>query len=174
MRKFFAASVSCCKYLVLAASVGTVAETCLSADTYPKLSDRPVGSTSPLARAADSVTGQALPAPVVLAYSDLTPVRVKMVNLLPYERAALDSSGKVIARNRDTFLPVDESRDGAGLTPAGDKYPQNRVALHLHGGKSPWVSDGSPHQLVIAAGDRFMNAFDMPYPGDGAQTFSRC
>jgi FtsP/CotA-like multicopper oxidase with cupredoxin domain/fibronectin type 3 domain-containing protein len=76
------------------------------------------------------------------------------------------------------FLPVDESLAGAGLTPAGDKYPQNRVAFHLHGGDSPWISDGTPHQWVTAVGDsspykagnRFMNTPDMPFPGDGAQT----
>jgi FtsP/CotA-like multicopper oxidase with cupredoxin domain len=115
--------------------------------------------------------------PIILTMSG-TPVRVKMVNFLPTERATLDASGQVTARNGDMFLPVDESLAGAGLTPAGDKYPQNRVAFHLHGGDSPWTSDGTPHQWITAtgdsspykSGDRFMNTPDMPYPGDGAQT----
>jgi FtsP/CotA-like multicopper oxidase with cupredoxin domain len=176
---------------------------------YPKLSERPAGSSNPPAKAVDALTGQILPAPVALTYPDGkaitwpgtqaeqvygydnphylgpiiltmsgTPVRVKMVNFLPTGAATLDASGKVIARNGDMFLPVDESLAGAGLTPAGDKYPQNRVAFHLHGGDSPWISDGTPHQWVTAAGDpspyktgnRFMNVPDMPFPGDGAQT----
>jgi FtsP/CotA-like multicopper oxidase with cupredoxin domain len=109
--------------------------------------------------------------PIILTTTG-TPVRVKMVNFLPTGR------GTASARNGDMFLPVDESLAGAGLAPGGDKYPQNRVAFHLHGGDSPWISDGTPHQWIAAAGDstpfkkgdRFMNAPDMPYPGDGAQT----
>jgi FtsP/CotA-like multicopper oxidase with cupredoxin domain len=115
--------------------------------------------------------------PIILTFTG-TPVRTQMVNFLPTGRATLDANGKVIARNGDMFLPVDESLAGAGLTPAGDKYPQNRVAFHLHGGDSPWISDGTPHQWVTAVGDtspykagnRFMNTPDMPFPGDGAQT----
>jgi FtsP/CotA-like multicopper oxidase with cupredoxin domain len=182
---------------------------------YPKLSERPVGSTNPPVKAVDSLTGQTLGAPVALNYPNGTPitwpgtktaanpsgeqvygydnphylgpiiltmsgtpVRVKMVNFLPTERATLDASGHVTARNGDMFLPTDESLAGAGMTPAGVKYPQNRVAFHLHGGDSPWISDGTPHQWIAAAGDsspyrhgdRFMNTPDMPYPDEGAQT----
>jgi FtsP/CotA-like multicopper oxidase with cupredoxin domain len=115
--------------------------------------------------------------PVILTMTG-TPVRTQMVNLLPTGRATLDASGKVIARNGDMFLPVDETLGGAGLTIAGDKYPQNRVAFHLHGGDSPWISDGTPHQWIAPgadstpykAGNRAMNVPDMPYPGKGSLT----
>jgi FtsP/CotA-like multicopper oxidase with cupredoxin domain len=116
--------------------------------------------------------------PIILTLTGV-PVRTKMVNFLPTGRATLNATTKAVtARNGDMFLPVDETLAGAGVTPAGDKYPQNRVAFHLHGGDSPWISDGTPHQWVTAVGDpspykagnRFMNAPDMPFPGDGAQT----
>jgi FtsP/CotA-like multicopper oxidase with cupredoxin domain len=118
--------------------------------------------------------------PTILTMSG-TPVRAQMVNLLPTGRATPDNNGSVIARNGDIFLPVDESLGGAGLapTPAGapaDKYPQNRAAFHLHGGDSPWISDGTPHQWITPAADpspykagsRVMNAPDMPFPGEGS------
>ena len=111
-----------------------------------------------------------------------TPVRAQMVNLLPPGRATRDANGQVTARNGDIFLPVDESLGGAGLAPATgttpDKYPQNRASFHLHGGDSPWISDGTPHQWITPAadpspyksGNRQMNVPDMPFPGEGALT----
>lgn len=90
-----------------------------------------------------------------------TAVRIKMMNFLPTGAAG------------EHFLPVDQ-----GLPGAENKYPQNRVAIHLHGGDSPWISDGTPHQWFGAVGDanlnkkgdRLTNVPDMPDPGDGAQT----
>lgn len=115
--------------------------------------------------------------PIILTMTG-TPVRTKMVNFLPTERATLDSNGKVIARNGDMFLPADDLLTGHGATPTGDRYPENRVSFHLHGGDSPWISDGTPHQWVTAAGDsspyktgdRLTNVPDMPAPGDGGET----
>ncbi len=119
--------------------------------------------------------------PTLMTHSG-TPVRAQMVNLLPPGRATRDAQGKVTARNGDIFLPVDESLGGAGLAPTGgatpDKYPQNRVSFHLHGGDSPWISDGTPHQWITPAadpspyksGNRQMNVPDMPFPGEGALT----
>jgi FtsP/CotA-like multicopper oxidase with cupredoxin domain len=124
--------------------------------------------------------------PIIIT-SKGTPVRVKFVNFLPNGTATTTttvSNGittkNVTARNGDMFLPTDESLAGAGLSADNtNKYPQNRVSFHLHGGDSPWISDGTPHQWIAASGenlpperqhgDRFMNAPDMPYPGDGAQ-----
>ncbi|MEI8170071.1 MAG: multicopper oxidase domain-containing protein [Rhodoferax sp.] len=108
-----------------------------------------------------------------------TPVRIKMMNFLPTGRATLDANGKVTARNGDIFLPVDESLPGAGTSPtAGEPFPQNRVAIHMHGGDSPWISDGTPHQWFTAAGDASpfkrganqVNVPDMADPGEGGAT----
>ncbi|WP_418606080.1 hypothetical protein [Georgenia sp. SUBG003] len=30
----------------------------------------------------------------------------------------------------------------------GHCYPENRATLHLHGGITPWISDGTPHQWI--------------------------
>ncbi len=130
--------------------------------------------------------------PVIITMKG-APVRVKFVNFLPNGSATTNTvvnangstTKNVIARNGDMFLPTDqslagvqnESKDVNG-NPVVSEYPQNRVAFHLHGGDSPWISDGTPHQWIAASneksanqhGDRFMNTPDMPYPGDGAQT----
>ena len=58
-------------------------------------------------------------------------------------------------------------------------YTQNRATLHLHGGRTPWISDGTPHQWITPAGENtpypkgvsVSNVPDMPDPGDGSQTF---
>jgi FtsP/CotA-like multicopper oxidase with cupredoxin domain len=34
-----------------------------------------------------------------------------------------------------------------------ESYSQNRATLHLHGGNTPWISDGTPHQWITPAGE---------------------
>ena len=97
------------------------------------------------------------------------PVRVKFINMLP-----TGSGGNL-------FLPVDPTLMGAGTGPNGGstKYTQNRTSLHLHGGFTPWISDGTPHQWITPAGENtpypkgvsVQNVPDMPDPGPGAMTF---
>ena len=56
---------------------------------------------------------------------------------------------------------------------------ENRATLHLHGGRTPWISDGTPHQWITPAGENtsypkgvsVQNVPDMPDPGPGSQTF---
>ncbi len=98
------------------------------------------------------------------------PVRVVFRNLLP------------TAKDGDLFLPVDSSMMGSGMGPDGMPpatndgtvtdgirnpactvtgatgkndmcFKDNRATLHLHGGMSPWISDGTPHQWITPAGD---------------------
>jgi hypothetical protein len=74
------------------------------------------------------------------------------------------------------------------MGPDGTIYPQNRATLHLHGGNTPWISDGTPHQWITPPGEpaslkkglSFANAPDMvgagmpvpaPSDGDGLATF---
>ncbi|WP_379969305.1 fibronectin type III domain-containing protein [Ectobacillus sp. sgz5001026] len=105
--------------------------------------------------------------PTIIAHKD-RPVRVKFTNKLP-----TGSGG-------DLFLPVDTSLMGAGMGPDGKSmYTQNRATLHLHGGITPWISDGTPHQWITPAGENtpypkgvsVKNVPDMPDPGDGSMTF---
>ena len=68
---------------------------------------------------------------------------------------------------------------GAGNGPDGTPYSDNRATLHLHGGNTPWISDGTPHQWTAPAGETTnfpkgistQNVPDMPTPGDGEMTF---
>ncbi len=95
--------------------------------------------------------------PVIQSVKD-TPTRVKFYNLLPVGRAATvtnpDGSVTVTQRNGDLFLPVDPSIVGAGFGPDGlTTYTQNRTNIHLHGGDSPWISDGGPHTWITPAGE---------------------
>jgi FtsP/CotA-like multicopper oxidase with cupredoxin domain len=110
--------------------------------------------------------------PTIIATKN-KPVRIKFYNLLP---TGIDG---------DLFLPVDTTVMGAGMGPefdmseedylnpmcgmaydeTGDRiaknedcYAENRATLHLHGGITPWISDGTPHQWITPAGE------DTSYP----------
>ncbi len=123
--------------------------------------------------------------PLILSQKD-RPVRVKFINKLPRGSAG------------NLSIPTDTSVMGAGPGPnaawgsAGpdilckadpvsgaipyDCFTQNRATLHLHGGLTPWISDGTPHQWITPAGEltpyvkgvSLYNVPDMPNPGDGA------
>jgi FtsP/CotA-like multicopper oxidase with cupredoxin domain len=122
-----------------------------------------------------------------------------VTNLLPVGRA--ETVGGVFKRNGDLFLPVDKTLVGTGVGPDGKTYyTENRASVHLHGGDTPWISDGTPYQWFAPAGEadtsvptsvvnelnanggllpigHFLkgasakNVPDMPDPGPGAQTF---
>jgi len=109
--------------------------------------------------------------PTIFATKD-RPVRVKFTNKL-----ATGEGG-------DLFIPVDTTYMGAGYGPLGmmmgdPMYTENRASVHLHGGKTVWISDGTPHQWITPAGEdtpypegvSVHNVPDMPDPGDGSMTF---
>jgi FtsP/CotA-like multicopper oxidase with cupredoxin domain len=105
--------------------------------------------------------------PLIIAQKDRA-VRVKFTNSI-----ATGSAG-------DIFLPVDTTLMGAGMGPVmGESYTQNRAVIHLHGGVTPWISDGTPHQWITPAGEStsypkgvsMVNVPDMPDPGAGSQTY---
>ena len=58
-------------------------------------------------------------------------------------------------------------------------FKDNRAEVHMHGGNTPWISDGTPHQWITPAdeatpwpqGVSVRNVPDMADPGPGAQTF---
>lgn len=84
-----------------------------------------------------------------------TPVLLTVTNLLP---------------NRH-ILPVDPSiMAGPNGLMVGD-LPTNRIATHLHGGSTPWFSDGTPFQWFTPTGrhgETFMNVPGFPaLPGTG-------
>ena len=98
--------------------------------------------------------------PLIIANRDI-PVRIKFFNELGTSPGA-----------GDLPLPVDTTVMGAGMGPfpAGCYlnnppncviYTQNRADIHLHGGLTPWISDGTPHQWVTPA--TLANATTYPY-----------
>jgi FtsP/CotA-like multicopper oxidase with cupredoxin domain len=100
------------------------------------------------------------------------PVRILFRNKLP------------IGAEGNLFLPADTTMMGAGMGPdmggmketdssnvydgvrnpmcgkPGAKdmacYTENRATLHLHGGITPWISDGTPHQWTVPPGESTM------------------
>jgi FtsP/CotA-like multicopper oxidase with cupredoxin domain len=118
--------------------------------------------------------------PTIIAQRNV-PTRVKFTNYLPTGVAG------------DLFIPVDTSVMGAGGGPkdlSGNPcdpatsalcatYSENRATLHLHGGVTPWISDGTPDQWITPAGEStqypvgvsVVNVPDMPDPGPGSETF---
>ena len=108
--------------------------------------------------------------PIIQANKD-RPVRIVFYNLLP------------TGADGDLFLPVDTTFMGSGMGPMDMAEPvdqgsvldgvrnptcgepnlsmmgrmkcfaQNRATLHLHGGITPWISDGTPHQWITPANE---------------------
>jgi FtsP/CotA-like multicopper oxidase with cupredoxin domain len=108
--------------------------------------------------------------PVIAATKD-KPVRIVFRNLLP------------TGDGGDLFLPVDSTMMGSGMNSMNEPYDptptvggtvmdmvrnpmctdeksmgdmcftKNRATLHLHGGNTPWISDGTPHQWITPAGE---------------------
>jgi FtsP/CotA-like multicopper oxidase with cupredoxin domain len=107
--------------------------------------------------------------PIIIASRD-RPVRIKFTNLLP-----------TTASGGDLFLPNDTTVMGSGTGPNGgvENYPDNRGTIHLHGGVTPWVSDGTPHQWVAPLlettsypeGVSTQDVPDMPLQPGGSMTF---
>jgi FtsP/CotA-like multicopper oxidase with cupredoxin domain len=123
----------------------------------------------------NTVTPPAAPSylgPVIVATKD-RPTRIKFTNNLP-----VGASGNL-------FIPVDTTIMGAGTgydaaTGLSGTYTQNRGTLHLHGGTTPWISDGTPHQWVVPAaetgtvltqGASTQPVPDMAVPSKGSMTF---
>jgi FtsP/CotA-like multicopper oxidase with cupredoxin domain len=92
--------------------------------------------------------------PLIIARRD-RPVRLLFENHLGTSTAG------------DLFLPVDTTVMGGGQGPLGAScggvypgcnYTQNRAVIHLHGGNTPWISDGTPRQWITPIGE-----FSTPY-----------
>ncbi len=121
----------------------------------------------------------------VINTQSMRAVRLKFNNYLPVGH--FDPLTKT--RGGDSFVPTDLTVAGAGLGPnpaknpanptPADMYPQNRALIHLHGGDTPWISDGQPHSWITPwnetnqykRGDTTQNVPDMADPGAGSQTY---
>ena len=92
--------------------------------------------------------------PIIIAQKN-RPVRIKFTNVLPTGEAG------------DLFVPVDTTVMGSGefeinfdpetkmpIPLMWGVFTQNRATIHLHGGRTPWISDGTAHQWITPAGER--------------------
>ena len=99
---------------------------------------------------ADATTGMHRHLGPVIVAQRGTPVRLSVTNYLPPVHP----------------LPIDSSIPGAEL-------PPNRMAVHLHGGHVPWISDGGPFSWFGADGTYGPSAVSVPDMGVPAPgTFS--
>ena len=141
-------------------------------EQVPLRNDLLDGSSAPIAGYA-GVTPPHYLGPMIVA-SKNRPVRILFRNLLP---TGIDG---------DLFIPVDTTVMGSGMGPdlhgmeemdplnpmcgvgydeLGMRIPklfgcytENRATVHLHGGITPWISDGTPHQWITPANE------NTPYP----------
>jgi FtsP/CotA-like multicopper oxidase with cupredoxin domain len=166
---------------------------------YPLVTEKLDGTSVPILDAGGNpvlaVTRPQWLGPTIAATKD-KPVRIVFHNLLP------------TGQEGDLFLPTDSTLMGSGMGPMGlpepldensvmdgvrnpictefpksvDCFKDNRATLHLHGGITPWISDGTPHQWITPAnedtpwpqGVSVQNVPDMDVgndPTDGVQTF---
>jgi spore coat protein A len=91
---------------------------------------------------ADATTGMHRHLGPVIVAQRGTPVRLSVTNYLPPVHP----------------LPIDASIPGAEL-------PPNRMAVHLHGGHVPWISDGGPYSWFGADGTYGPSAVSVPDMG---------
>ena len=97
----------------------------LSAGQYTQLLHPDLPNPTRLWGYADATTGvHRHLGPVIVAQRG-TPIRLTLTNDLPPVHP----------------LPVDTTLPGAEL-------PPNRIALHVHGGLTPWLSDGGPFSRI--------------------------
>jgi FtsP/CotA-like multicopper oxidase with cupredoxin domain len=108
------------------------------------------------------------------------PIRVKFHNQLPLSNSANTCATNPMA-SPTPCLPTDSTLMGAGMGPMGpapygttacdagvqgncNNFTLNKITIpHLHGGRTPWISDGTPHQFITPAGD--------PIPGNAITGF---
>ncbi len=115
------------------------------------------GSYMVTAAAADRVGGVGATIQVTTAMPHTLQVGEK-VSLTGFTPAAYNGDFFVIAAGLDAThfevtLPADP---GGPATVAGTvqaMYEENRATLHLHGGNTPWISDGTMHQWTTPTGE---------------------
>ncbi|MEI9476036.1 MAG: hypothetical protein WCO26_05635, partial [Deltaproteobacteria bacterium] len=103
----------------------------------------------------------ALPATNVRGYFDMGNAADSANHYLgPLILATRDRPVRILFNNQlttDLNIPVDTTYMGAGPVSDGTnsvlKTSERRATLHLHGGNTPWISDGTPHQWITPAVD---------------------
>ena len=103
-----------------------------------------------------------LPATPLRGYFDAVadPTGISHQYLGPLILATRNRPVRVLFTNQiatDLNIPVDTTYMGAGAISDGTNSTalssQRRATLHLHGGNTPWISDGTTHQWITPAND---------------------
>ncbi|WP_345305805.1 multicopper oxidase domain-containing protein [Candidatus Villigracilis saccharophilus] len=165
----------------------------------------PLGVSAPIV-GYTGVTNPHYLGPTIIATKD-RPVRIVFRNLLPTGEAGnlflpVDSTlmgagegPNAMTLDANNVVEMDPLENQESVTdlvrnPAcgepgikpNDCFAENRATLHLHGGITPWISDGTPHQWITPAGEAtdypegvsVKNVPDMDLcrpDDDGCQTF---
>jgi len=101
--------------------------------------------------------------PIIIATKD-KPVRIKFTNKLP-----VGTSGNLFVPSDSTIMgsggyetnynPITKARYSSGTPNLTGNFTENRATLHLHGGRTPWISDGTPHQWTAPVGETAAAAY---------------
>jgi FtsP/CotA-like multicopper oxidase with cupredoxin domain len=131
--------------------------------------------------------------PVRILFRNLLPTGSGGDLFLPVDTTLMGSGAgdKAMTLDPITKVPMDMAADQGTVTDGirnpycsqtpkpVDCFTENRATIHMHGGITPWISDGTPHQWITPAGEStdypkgvsVHNVPDMPDPGPGAMTF---
>jgi FtsP/CotA-like multicopper oxidase with cupredoxin domain len=107
--------------------------------------------------------------PTIVAQKD-RPVRITFFNLLPSGAGGdlfLPADSTIMGSGEGNMdMPFDPTPTTSGTVVDGARNPMctnkdmrehcftdNRATLHLHGGNTPWISDGTPHQWITPANE---------------------
>jgi len=99
-----------------------------------------------------------LPATNVRGYFDMGSADSANHYLGPLIVATRNRPVRILFENQittDLNIPVDTTYMGSGMVDDGFSAmlaSKKRATLHLHGGNSPWISDGTTHQWITPAG----------------------
>lgn len=136
--------------------------------------------------------------PAIVASKD-RPVRILFRNALPTGEggnlflpvdstvmgAGMTPDGHAAMEGMDPAMidpqnPMCSGPDKAAMVAAGHCYSETRATIHLHGGITPWISDGTPHQWITPAAEEtggypegvsVVDVPDMPAAAPGEMTF---
>jgi len=138
------------------------------------------GNNQAMATAASVVTGSTVALTTAAMPTKL--VVGQKVDLSGFVPASYNGTATVSAVTSTTNFQVTLATAPTGaVTTMGmvaEMYTQNRATLHLHGGATPWISDGTPHQWTSPSGENtnypkgvsVQNVPDMYFDANGNQT----
>ncbi len=81
--------------------------------------------------------------PVRIKFTNVLPTGVPGNHIVPVDTTIMGSGEFEINYDPETKVPIPMT---------WGVFTQNRAVIHLHGGRTPWISDGTAHQWITPAG----------------------